>query len=216
MVTARRRATETGTAATPLRSLYICYLSIEEPLVETQVIAYLRGLAEAGHQMHLLTFDSATLDRPVVATRRAALRAQGVSWHRLRYHKRPSLLATAFDVVQGGLFTLWLCLRYRLDVIHARNHVPGAMALGAVGLLRRGLVFDVRGIMAEEYVDAGIWGRDSVGFRATKAVERRCLARADGIVVLTRRFRDQLPPGVAARTQVIPSCADCEAISARR
>ena len=28
-----------------LRALYICYLSLDDPLVHTQVLAYLRGLA---------------------------------------------------------------------------------------------------------------------------------------------------------------------------
>ena len=38
-----------------LRSLYVCYLSLEDPLVETQVVAYLEGLARRGHTIHLLT-----------------------------------------------------------------------------------------------------------------------------------------------------------------
>jgi glycosyltransferase involved in cell wall biosynthesis len=199
-----------------MRSLYLCYLPIDEPLVETQVLAYLRGLAAAGHTVHLLTFDSSALDRQARASRRAALRQDGVSWHRLRYHKRPTLLATAFDAMQGLVATLWLCVRHRLDTVHARNHVPGAMALAATRLLRLRLVFDIRGIMAEEYEDAGIWSHDSIGFKATKWVERQCIRRADGIVVLTHRFRDQLPADAANRAQVIPSCADCEAIAAQR
>ena len=40
-----------------LRVLYICYLSLEDPLVHSQVVAYLAGLAERGHAVHLLTFE---------------------------------------------------------------------------------------------------------------------------------------------------------------
>jgi glycosyltransferase involved in cell wall biosynthesis len=199
-----------------VRSLYLCYLPIDEPLVETQVAAYLRGLAAAGHTVHLLTFNTSRGTREATAARRAALAADGVRWHRLRYHKRPSLLATAFDVVQGLLATVWLCLRHRLDTVHARNHVPGAMALAACRILGLRLVFDIRGIMAEEYEDAGIWGHDSIGFKTTKWVERRCIDRADGIVVLTQRFHERLPPAARGRAQAIPSCADCEAIADQR
>jgi hypothetical protein len=35
-----------------LRALYICYLSLEDPLVETHVVAYLEGLARRGHTIH--------------------------------------------------------------------------------------------------------------------------------------------------------------------
>jgi len=37
--------------------LYVCYLSLEDPLVHSQVVAYLAGLAERGHTVHLLTFE---------------------------------------------------------------------------------------------------------------------------------------------------------------
>jgi glycosyltransferase involved in cell wall biosynthesis len=71
--------------------------------------------------------------------------------------------------------------------------------------------------MAEEYEDAGRWSRDDVPFRLTKAVERKAIRAAAGIVVLTERVRSQLfgkeaPPG----THVIPCCADLGALEAAR
>ena len=47
--------------------------------------------------------------------------------------------------------------RHRLDAVHARNHVPLATALIVRRLTGCRLIFDVRGLMAEEYVDAGRW-----------------------------------------------------------
>ena len=41
-----------------LRCLYVCYLSLDDPLVHSQVVAYLEGLARSGHTVHLLTFDT--------------------------------------------------------------------------------------------------------------------------------------------------------------
>lgn len=203
--------------STHLRSLYICYLSIDEPLVETQVIAYLRGLAADGHTIHLLTFDVSHLSSSYRIERGRDLEADGIRWHRLRYHKTPSIPATALDVGLGAIFSVWLCLRYRLDAVHARNHVPGAIALLVCPLLRRRLIFDVRGIMAEEYEDAGIWSNRSLGFRMTKWVERRCLRRADGVVVLTNRIRRLLLPEADRRNvYVIPTCADIDALAAQR
>ncbi len=77
-----------------LRSLYVCYLSLEDPLVQTQVVAYLAGLSRLGHTIHLLTFETSRLTRSRRREIRAELAKKGIAWHGLRYHKRPSLLAT--------------------------------------------------------------------------------------------------------------------------
>ncbi|MBV9469463.1 MAG: glycosyltransferase family 4 protein, partial [Abitibacteriaceae bacterium] len=193
----------------PLRSLYICYFPLNEPLVQTQVIAYLSGLAQQGHIIHLLTFETAPLSFSEQRQWRRRLKGQGIVWHSLRYHKRPSLPATAYDVLCGVAAGLKLIRRYHLDAVHARSHVPATMGLILKQLTGCRLIFDIRGLLAEEYEDAGTWQRDSLPFRLTKAVERRCLHSADGIVVLTERLREfffgeQPDP----RVRVIPCCAD--------
>jgi glycosyltransferase involved in cell wall biosynthesis len=200
-----------------LRSLYVCYLSLEDPLVESQVVAYLDGLARSGHTIHLLTFETRPLTRPRRRDLRSAMRSRGVQWHGLRYHKRPSLAATAFDTVCGALACAWLVRRHDLDAVHARNHVPAAMAMLAAPLAGGQLIFDMRGLMAEEYVDAGRWPNGGLAFRITKHVERAALRRAAGTVVLTRRVRGALF-GEERRADVfvIPCCADVERIEAHR
>jgi hypothetical protein len=69
-----------------LRALYICYLSLEDPLVHTQVVAYLEGLAQNGHSIHLLTFDP-KLDPERRRCFEADLRARGIA-------STPSMRAT--------------------------------------------------------------------------------------------------------------------------
>ena len=174
-----------------LRSLYVCYLSLEDPLVETQVVAYLEGLARRGHTIHLLTYEpklSAERKRRL----RADLARRGIAWHSLRYHKRPSLPATIYDALVGALVGAWLVRRHRLDAIHARSHVPAATGLIVRRVTRCRLIFDIRGLLADEYVDAGRWPRGGVAQRITERIQRAAIARADGIVVLTERVRDHL------------------------
>jgi glycosyltransferase involved in cell wall biosynthesis len=201
------------TESPPLRALYICYLSLEDPLVETQVVAYLQGLARRGHTIHLLTFD-ARLEPGARRSIDARLARRGIAWHSLRYHKRPSLPATVFDVLAGGLVATRIVRRHRLEAIHARNHVPGAMALIARMLTRCRLIFDLRGLMADEYADAGRWKMGGLPYRLTEAVQRAALRRAEGVVTLTDAVRPHLSPARAGRdtTSVIPCCADLELI----
>jgi len=47
---------------------------------------------------------------------------------------------------------------------------------------------NLRGLLADEYLDAGHWQQGSIPFRLTKAMEQRALAASDGIVTLTERI----------------------------
>ena len=46
----------------PVHSLYICYFGLREPLVQTQVLPYLRELVAGGVKMSLLTFEPQRFD----------------------------------------------------------------------------------------------------------------------------------------------------------
>lgn len=204
-------------APSTLRSLYVCYLSLEDPLVESQVVAYLEGLAGRRHTIHLLTFETRRLSRARRRVLRDRMRTRGVHWHGLRYHKRPSLPATAVDVVCGALACVWLVRRHRLAAVHARSHVPAAMSMMAARLAPHELIFDIRGLMAEEYVDLGRWRRGGLPVRITKRAERLAIRRARASVVLTEAVR-RLLFGEHPRddVRVIPCCADVARITAAR
>jgi len=198
----------------PARTLYICYFGLREPLVQTQVLPYLRALAARGLGVHLLTFEP-EMQRAWTAhtetDERARLAGAGISWSALPYHKRPSVPATLYDIAAGARAAVRLLREYDIEVIHARAHVPLAMALIAQRVTGCRLVFDLRGLMAEEYVDAGVWAEGSLKFRAVKKLERAGLKRADQVVVLTRAMREWLLEhrlATAEKIEVIPCCVD--------
>ena len=197
-----------------MRSLYVCYFNTEEPLVHTQVLPYLRALSESGIKMHLLTYEKRSVwvkgerDRRRELKRR--LSADGIRWHALRYHKRPSLLATGFDVLLGIIYSTWLIIRHRINILHARSHVPGVICLPVKLALRQKLIFDLRGLMAEEYVDNGVWAAGSLPFRLVKAAERALIKHADRIVTLTEKMKAALAAEQvdSSKISVIPCCVD--------
>jgi glycosyltransferase involved in cell wall biosynthesis len=196
-----------------MTSLYLCYQSVREPLTRTQVIAYLEGLAAAGHRIVLLTFEPVRLGGDERRRLRAELRGLGIHWHHLRYHKRPTVPATAWDMGMGVLFGLLLSARYGVRLVHARSHVPGVMGLTLKRLTGARFLLDVRGLLAEEYVDAGVWPANGRLFRGTKRMERALVRAADAVVVLTHRAADLLRawyPHELTETpiEVIPCCVD--------
>src|SRR5215470_14130684 len=143
-----------------MRTLYLCYFGLREPLVQTQVLPYLRELGRSGITAHLLTFEPGwphSWSDEERAGWRKRLREDGVEWRALAYHRKPSALATLYDILVGTLTAVRLARRERIDVLHARSHIPLVMALLARRLCGAKIIFDIRGLVADEYVDAGIW-----------------------------------------------------------
>src|SRR5213595_587853 len=80
-------------SAAEMRTLYVCYFSLYEPLVQTQVLPYLRGISRAGTKVWLLTFEREMPEHwktESAETWRAKLREDGIEWLTLTYHSRPS------------------------------------------------------------------------------------------------------------------------------
>ncbi len=185
----------------PARSLYICYFGLREPLVQTQVLPYLRELVAGGVKMSLLTFEPRRWDG---AEWRERLRAEGIEWHVLPYHKRPTLPATLYDVVRGAFRAAAIARREGIDLFHGRSHVGAAIGALAKRMSGARLIFDYRGALGEEYVDSGNWRAGGMLYRMTKAAERWLLRAADGVVFLTESARQALSIPV----EVIPCCVD--------
>jgi glycosyltransferase involved in cell wall biosynthesis len=194
--------------------LYLSYDGMLEPLGQSQVLAYVKRLA-VDRSIHLISFEKPEDWANVPERERLAREIAGasVTWHPLRYHKRPSALATAWDIACGVSLGLWLVLRHRLNIIHARSYVASVIALVLKSLTGVTFIFDMRGFWADERVDGRLWPRGGRMFRVAKAFERRFLLAADHVVSLTQaavremqRFdylQGRMPP-----VTVIPTCAD--------
>ena len=199
------------------RVLFVSYNGMLDPLGQTQVVPYLRELAKRGVQYTLLSFerDKAFVPEGIQKSKqlRDELREHGIEWHWLRYHQRPSVPATMYDVVAGIREARKLIKRNRIDLVHARAHIPATIALALKRSLGTKMIFDVRGLMAEEYVDAEHWREGSLPYRLTKATERRIFQQTDAVVTLTEKIWPIINqwPGLRGRElphTVVPCCVD--------
>ena len=200
------------------RVLYISYNGMLDPLGQSQVIPYLRELNHRGVEFTLLSFErpeALTKQDTEIERMRSDLAARGIDWHRLRYHKTPSLPATSYDVFAGIRYGRRLMREKKIDLIHARNHIPATIALRLKQRSGAKFIFDVRGLMADEYVDAEHWRKNSLPYRITKSAERRALAAADGVVTLTERIWPIMKEWPVLQNhevihEVVPCCADLD------
>ena len=197
------------------RICYISYDGVLEPLGESQVLGYVERLA-AQFDISLITFEKAVdLEPKRVREMNKRLGEQGVHWMRMRYHKWPPVLSTAYDV----LHALWSGRRLSRDrpvkLVHARGYVAGLIALGLTRIFGSAFLFDMRGFWADEKVDGGHWSRSSSIYGLTKYFERKFFESAQGIVSLTHEGVSSFPTlgyGISSDTsiEVIPTCTDLD------
>ena len=133
----------------------------------------------------------------------------------LTYHKKPSAVATAYDIVIGTIEAIRLTRRTGAKIIHARFYVAASIGLAVKAATGAKLLFDMRGFWADEKVDGNLWPAGGWLYRGAKQMERRLLLAADHVVVLTNASKrellgfdyliDNMP-----KITVIPTCADLE------
>lgn len=196
--------------------LYISYDGILEPLGQSQVLRYLERLAH-NHKIILISFEKPH-DWQQLQRREALrnqIRAAGIRWIPLRYHKRPSALATTYDITQGFVVGSWAVMRHRVRIVHARSYVSSVIGLMLKKLLGLKYIFDMRGFWADERVDGGLWPDEGCLYRIAKGFERRFLLNADCVVSLTQTAIDEMRTfpylqGRMPRFEHITTCADLE------
>jgi glycosyltransferase involved in cell wall biosynthesis len=199
------------------RVLFVSYNGMLEPLGQTQVIPYVRGLARRGVRFTLLSFEKENAftreGQRNASNLRAELDAEGIEWHHLKYHQWPSLPATLFDVLSGIRCASRLVQKKQIEMVHARGYIPATIALSLKKKFKIKMIFDLRGLMAEEYVDALHWPKGGLRYRLTKRAERRIFAATDAVVTLTERIWPIINQweGLKGRDvhhAVIPCCVD--------
>jgi len=204
-----------------MRALYISYDGMTDPLGRSQVLPYLQGLAERGHDITLLSCEKPdrTADKAAV---RVICEQAGIDWQPVAYHKWPPILSGMLDVAVLKREAARLHSIKRFDLVHCRSYMA---AIAGDWLKRRDgvpFLFDMRGFWADERVERGIWPAGNPLFRAAyayfKRLERRFFRSADAIVSLTENalreiesWPRKLRP--TAPITVIPCCVNLEVFS---
>lgn len=197
-------------------TLYLTRNGLLEPLGQSQVIPYLRGLS-SDYAITLITYEKAEdwADEEAVAQARADCRAHGISWLPQIFRPRPKVIAPALSMMR----MVWLLRREvrrrGIRLIHARSYIPAAVALAVHRTTGVPFIFDMRALWPEELITAGRLRRGSRLHRFIEAAERACLKHAAGVVSLTEaavgHLRQTYPDELRDKEiTVIPTCADLD------
>lgn len=200
-----------------MNTLFIAYHSASTPIMESQGISYIRGLANKGMQYSLLTFepeedlqDSIKLISGIGIT---------LKWKYLIYHKKPRLLATVYDIAYGILTTAVIIKRDKIKLVHARGFISAVIAFIPAKIFRIKILFDTRGLLADKYVCGGLLNKNSFTYKFMRLCEDALIRQSDSFTVETYRhakviigsqFSANLSQanGLTSKINVIPCCVD--------
>lgn len=196
--------------------LYASQTGMTEPLGQSQVVPYLVGLARAGWRIDVVTFEPEDAAAGAIAQVREQLGDHGIGYTWMPRSRAHDVWTKTRESARALAQLLAAAMSRRPRLVHARATLAATVAHLAARLVPGArLLFDCRGLVADEYVDFGHWQRGSFKYRMMKQAEANLFRRADAIVVLTDRMRrwlrdeSRLAPA-STPIEVIPCCVDLE------
>jgi len=196
--------------------LYITYDGLSDPLGQSQILPYIKGLADQGYQFTILSFEKKDRYNIEKETLEKLTDESNIKWVPLWFTSKPPLLSKFYDAIQMRNKAFQLQRSEGFDMVHCRSYVAADVGLKMKKKFGIKFFFDMRGFWADEKKDGGSWKMDSPIFKRVyayyKKKEGEYLQNADYIVSLTNAGKKEMLTWPYYNSQVpigiIPCCAD--------
>ncbi len=196
-----------------------------DPLGQSQVLPYLKGLSKEGYNFHLISFEKPDRFKAHAETIRKICKESNIEWHPLSYTKNPPVFSTLWDVRKMKSLALKLHKQHRFEVIHCRSYLSALVGLHFKRRLQVPFLFDMRGFWADERIDGKIWELKNPLYRSIynffKKKEKQFFRESDHIISLTHNGKEEIlgnicPDLSEQKITVIPCCVDLELFNPKK
>ena len=189
-----------------------------DPLGQSQVLPYLKGLSKEGFEFHLISFEKSNRFKEHKKYISEICTEAGINWHPQDYNTEGGLKKTIIQVRKMKKVVKYLNERHNFDIVHCRSNIS---ALAGVSLKRSSgvkFVFDMRGFWADERVDGKLWNLKNPLFKIIynyfKRKEIAFLNESDYTISLTENGKKEIESWKKVKKdlniKVIPCCVDLE------
>jgi len=196
------------------KALYLTYDGLTDPLGQSQILPYLIGLEQKGWDFSIISFEKSSTFERLKAEVKASIAGKNIEWIPLQYTKQPPVLSTIFDLLRMKYVAQKLDLD-RYELIHCRSYLT--MLVGMRLKRSHRLIFDMRGLWADERVEGKLWPQNALLYRGIyryfRKKEAMFFQSADAVISLTQegllalkeRYGDAFNEN---KVSVIPCCVD--------
>lgn len=188
-----------------------------DPLGQSQVLPYLRGIARAGYEIHLVSFEKSDRFRAHKRKIYEICDDAGINWHPQDYSNEGGLRKTIRQVGKMKRVAKYLNNRHHFDIVHCRSYI--AAIAGQMMKKKYGtkFIFDMRGFWADERVDGNLWSLSNplykLIYKYFKRKEVQFLNEADYVISLTDNAKKVIRGwniNHQPEIEVIPCCVDLD------
>lgn len=200
--------------------LYITYDGLTDPLGQSQILPYLKGLSNYGYRFTILSFEKKIRFKKEKELIEKLISESGIEWVPLFFTSKPPLLSKFYDAVRMRIKAFELQRSHVFDMVHCRSYIAADVGLQLKKKFGVKFFFDMRGFWADEKKD-GSWNMNNPFYKSIylyyKKKEAAYLQNADYIISLTEAGKEEMMkwPFFKKETplEVIPCCADMEHFS---
>ncbi|MEX2379950.1 MAG: glycosyltransferase [Vicingaceae bacterium] len=196
--------------------LYITYDGLTDPLGQSQILPYLKGLAAKGREIQIISAEKADRFRANEVAVREQIKGLNIHWAFTHYSNRPPLLSTSFLIRRMKKLAHAFYSINHFDIIHSRSLIPAMIGLSLKKKYGSKLIFDIRGFWVDERVEGGLWNLKNPTYRILyslfKKKEKKLFKKADAIVSLTENAKDYIQGHFKTQAEfaVIPCSVDMQ------
>lgn len=203
--------------------LYVSYDGMTDTLGQSQVLPYICGLTKHGYEFSLISCEK----KEKYAANRHIIdkicSSNHIDWHPIVYHKSPPILSTIYDVWILQRSANQIHRKKSISLVHCRGYISALIGLNLKRKNSIPFLFDMRGLWADEKVDAGAWNQSKWMYKLVyeffKLKEKQFFLEADHTVSLTKAGKeeimtwDYMQDRSADKISIIPCCADIDHFS---
>ncbi len=189
-----------------------------DPLGQSQVLPYLKGLSKLGYRFHLISYEKSDRFKQHKKLIQQLCDEDTIQWHPQYYAKGKGLKATIKQVRRLRKVAFYLNEKHHFDMVHCRSYIAALAGLQLKKKHQTRFVFDMRGFWADERVDGGLWDLNNRLYKTIyayfKKKEKQFIQHADAVISLTENGKKEIlswpeTPADVAIT-VIPCCANLD------
>ena len=194
--------------------LYISYDGLTDTLGRSQVLPYLCGLSDKGHQITVLSCDKPNIYKLENEKVKQITEANNILWYSVPYSKKYPIISALHNMRNMKRMAIKLCKENHYQLVHCRSYMAGSIGLDLKRNFHVKLIFDMRGFFADERVDGHVWNRKeliyNLVYKYFKYKEKQLQSQADYIISLTNAGKKVMIEQMHVTTpiEVIPCCAD--------
>ncbi|MCH2214327.1 MAG: glycosyltransferase [Flavobacteriales bacterium] len=165
------------------------YDGLTDPLGQSQILPYLKGLSARGYSFTIISFE-----KPDAFSKRKNLIQKicdetKIDWRPLNYTKTPPVLSTIYDLSRMNSRASSVIRSADYQLVHVRSYIPALVALRVKRRFGIPFIFDKRGFWIEERVEGEIWNPNNpllaIVMQYFKKKERKFFIESEAVVSLT-------------------------------